>query len=559
MNRATRRFLAVLLTLLVAMLAGLADVRSQAPGTGANAQRVEDLKERIRNQYIQGNYQGVVATGRELLSVDPGNNNAAYYIRMAEDRMAAGDTAPPVVAATPTPRPVATPIPIVQPPVLAPRRRSRFDMDDLLSNPIALGVVGLIGILLVVAVILGIALLIRRRREAAGAAVQRDRPTVAGLGYGAATGALMGDMPTRPGLGDMPTLPEGKTAPQPAGGVLADRNTATAPQPFAMPGMVEGTPNTQEFYAEFGESNAPPSTPEAYSETDVVVPPGRISRGSIPVSGVVGEPERPMSMVGEFSASTDYDASDSQSQDVIGTKPGGLSSKPGAPPLPPGGDIASAQTLAFPPMPLEPEAPADSLDLAGFADVAPLPPVAAGDDTLAFAGVDDRAPGEFSSVSLDGFGSPAPQPTAEEQDDPNAMSFSSLMFAETSAPGLSLNPPAPATGDDLSNTQFGAQFADVMMGAGTEEAKAPEAPAPKAPPAQAGEVTGQDATVDLSPKASPDGGAKSMFARQYDAGKAAFDQGDFVRAVQCLSVAASLRPTDMEVRSLLDEARKRRR
>lgn len=55
------------------------------------------------------------------------------------------------------------------------------------------------------------------------------------------------------------------------------------------------------------------------------------------------------------------------------------------------------------------------------------------------------------------------------------------------------------------------------------------------------------------------GGKVSMFDRQRDAGKEAMDAGDYAKAVQCLSVAASLKPTDKDVRALLEEARRLRR
>ncbi len=51
----------------------------------------------------------------------------------------------------------------------------------------------------------------------------------------------------------------------------------------------------------------------------------------------------------------------------------------------------------------------------------------------------------------------------------------------------------------------------------------------------------------------------SLFDRQLEAGKQAFEEENYAKAVQCLSVAASLNPRDPEVKELLDQARKKRR
>ncbi len=199
-------------------------------------------------------------------------------------------------------------------------------------------------------------------------------------------------------------------------------------------------------------------------------------------------------------------------------------------------------------------------------------------------------------TSTDGFldaappARPAPPPaTADDADATGGLTFNSLMFGGAQP---ALPPAAPkkdASAEDLTNTSFERQYSNVMFGTGAEETSFAPAPpaeavkgaeeetlvfrnpssmgskafAPATPPPPA-EVSADEVTSIEPPK--PDVAAAiigtpkvSMFERQRDAGKEAIAAEDYARAVQCLSVAASLKPSDKEVRELLEEARKKRR
>jgi hypothetical protein len=148
----------------------------------------------------------------------------------------------------------------------------------------------------------------------------------------------------------------------------------------------------------------------------------------------------------------------------------------------------------------------------------------------------------------------APKATAPKPAEDDGQTFNSLMFGseQTSAPRPA--PPADAGEQTFNSLMFG-----------SEQTSLGNPPAPSAADAD------PDATAALPPiggtKARPEdikaaanvGAAKGgMFERQFQAGKAAMDAGDYARAVQCLSVAASLRPNDKETRELLAEARRLR-
>jgi hypothetical protein len=66
-------------------------------------------------------------------------------------------------------------------------------------------------------------------------------------------------------------------------------------------------------------------------------------------------------------------------------------------------------------------------------------------------------------------------------------------------------------------------------------------------------------TLTITKPAQGSAPKMGMFEKQREAGRLALDEENYGKAVQALSVAASLKPADKEVRAMLDEARKKRR
>ncbi len=192
-------------------------------------------------------------------------------------------------------------------------------------------------------------------------------------------------------------------------------------------------------------------------------------------------------------------------------------------------------------------------------------------------------------------GQPAAQQGSEED-----KSYTSIMFGagesegEDEQEGEEGSESEGAGDEDLTLGSFNREYSDVMLGSGAAETKmdgvAGESEEKGGDEATvqlgaSGAAGGEDQTRQLSPeeqKTEEDEGErtveiepqaaetqidhgsesqpkKSMFDRQYDAGKEAMENGDFARAVQCLSVAASLKPGNKDVREMLDDARKKRR
>ncbi len=213
-------------------------------------------------------------------------------------------------------------------------------------------------------------------------------------------------------------------------------------------------------------------------------------------------------------------------------------------------------------------------------------------------------------------------PESSEQDDAltfNSLMFGGGTGETEEKPAAAETDAEKGEGEDLTLTSFDREYSSVMFGEGVEETKMPgvdpDAPAASHQPAPAeeeqtvflnpmaesskgvadstplfegtgGEESGkqdisEEKTVMLDMSKAPGGERRAeapkaeaeasestviaekpkqtMFERQRTAGKAALEAGEFGKAVQCLSVAASLKPSDKEVRAMLEEARKKRR
>ncbi len=170
-----------------------------------------------------------------------------------------------------------------------------------------------------------------------------------------------------------------------------------------------------------------------------------------------------------------------------------------------------------------------------------------GEDIGSSLGIDYSETEELKTEGL------KPESPDKEEKDEDEKTYHSLMFGEEEEKKKE----KPETDkEELSKSQSDDQFANMMFGSGADETVKAEPGETKPPP---------DDDPDRTKLTPPsEGEAKSeqktsMFDRQRQTGKEALESGDYARAVQCLSVAASLRPGDQEVRELLDEARKKRR
>lgn len=568
--------------------------------------RSKELLDRMNALYAQGRYNESIDVANEILAVDPGNGIAYLFKSRAETRIMEGRTAPPAVTNLPTPAPRPTPEPYVPPPVQPTVRKSSFRMSDIKDNPVLMGIVIVLAVLVVVAIVLGIYVMRRPKEEPVYATAQKkgggkkgsmtdmptqkssmlsDMPTRSGLSDLPTGGVMMSDRPTKRGLADMPTASEPVYANRPA-------PTAAEPHPSAQP-MNEPLVSDDEIPRPVMK-HAPPAAAPVVTTPASSTPP-------------VAEPEE------EFRSSINLDLSDSQVDDIQATGHGRMDA-PAAPPFTPtGSKSTSSRSMALPPI----AGAAAAGAAAGFAAAPPpdtatgAPPISEGDTVMPargsvplFVGGDDdpfaapppslasAPPPKKPTPGKPPASIPAPKSSAEvPKDEPTGLSYNSLMFGGDAPPSLASAPPpkkapepapAPVEEDEMSKTSFNRQFNEVMMGPGAEKTgihidmsgpsggddAPPAGTEPTHIPMKASakpslelDATQQIEPVTAAPNPAAVGGASSssMFQRQLEAGKAAYNGGDYAKAVQCLSVAATLRPTDMEVRQLLDEARKKRR
>lgn len=583
--------------------------------------RSTELRERMTALYAQGRYNEAIDVANEILNLDPENGIAYLYKNMAETRIMEGRTAPPVVTNLPTPAPRPTPEPYVPPPVQPTVRKSSFSMSDIKDNPVLMGIVIVLGVLVLVAIVLGIYVMRRPKEEPVYATAAKkpggkkgsmtDMPTQKGS-------SMLSDMPTRGGLADMPT--GGSLADMPTGGRPIDRPTKR--------GLADMPTASEPVYANRPAPAAADPHPSVHHTNEPLVSddeiPRPVMKHSPPVApvAVVAASSTPPAPEpdDELKSSISLDLSDSQVDDIQATGHGPMDA-PAAPPFTPTGSKSTGSRS----MPLPPIAGAAAAGAAaGFAAAPPpdtatgAPPLSEGDTVLPakpgsvplFVGGDDdpfaAPPPSLASAPPAKRPAPGKPPTSipapasstgVQKDEPTGLSYNSLMFGGDAPPSLAGAPKPPAKQpakppasvpepvedpDNLTKTSFNRQFNEVMMGPGAEKtgihidmsAPSGEGDAPpagsepthipakvSAKPALELDATQQIEPVTAAPNPAQVGGASSssMFQRQLEAGKAAFNGGDFAKAVQCLSVAATLRPTDMEVRALLDEARKKRR
>lgn len=441
----------------------------------------------------------------------------------------------------------------------------------------------------------------------------KDLPTSQTATVAPSAGRTIGieDMPTVSGVGDDPA-----TA-QPASAPPAKRSRPAAPAPVAPPVVVHDEVTTVERepikehdpeYHQAGDTK--PDTVDLNEETDRrpapaevaakdadVVQDDAMNSGLFLVDAFSSEAKEEEPKEDEFaSLGLDYEATDdpmlsnSQFLDIYQTEARPMEStkdQPAVPEDPPTRALADMPTGV-------PDPPTIPLEPAPAAPKAPAPKKQEPEESF----LDISAPAPPLTAS-------AP-PAEEETNDPAGLSFSSLMFGEDETlPPDQKREPAPAAEDgseDLTMTSFDQQFSNVMFGSDDDQTNLVNPASAEASPAEAEEDEEQTPPEDVTlvlpggfpgaaaneetrleaPRPDPSeekttidfnmpktaaparadapGAPKvSMFDKQKDAGREAMDAGDYARAVQCLSVAASLKPADKEVRAMLEEARKKRR
>ncbi|CAN5317137.1 hypothetical protein BH09SUM1_BH09SUM1_21630 [soil metagenome] len=560
--------------------------------------KIQEMQERIRILNAQQKYEDVIHEADELLKTDSLNATAILYKNLAEKSIAETTARPgtdpnDLTNRTPPPiTPVATPEEVKYTPApLQPRRV--YGQNVFLRNwkYLALGAGVAVGLgIIVFAVIWFINRKSGKSAKAAPTALPQRQAMSMGLGLN--RNRPFADQPTGgrapDSLFDAPTNPDG-IAKDFKTGQHSDNTNVDQPQErhstselipagavssdvVQMEGLrMDSSPaNSTDIGSSLGIDYSNTDGPMADSQADDIY-----QTGGSPFSG---RPAEPLSTPPPQSAKSAPPA-----MDIV----------PSSPPPSRGIDIHEENTIAMSlaPSPKKPAAsqPGPAATSKPSIDIsAPLPPMPAAKPHNAPL----PTPPSDMMAGFDIASPPAPRPDQTASQDPNAMSFNSLMFgSEQSNPSAAPPKPAPEAPlpEDMTNNSFNAQFSNVMFGSGSEDTKMPAAakqpapaPAPRAdtPSSEKTSILGSssiaapkgiaapaakdddidpDKTVPLNAAAASAPGKTSMFDRQKDAGRRAMDSEDYARAVQCFSVAASLKPADKEVRELLEEARKRRK
>ena len=536
----------------------------------AQQRQVKDLQEQIRKLFSESQFEAAIDKCEELLRLDP-TNSTALLLRERAQRYLVSNSAPPtpVVAAAPL---ATTPVPLdpsqVAPPATDANNPAAVPpVAD--SAPVAPPVVPLessskisplmiIAIVVVVLVIIAAAVVVflKRRGPQVPVIPKAAAPAAGAGGYLAAAGSGV----TQPGYFEFDDMSHSPTKPAP----FYDQKTTfegnrefssgQTPLPtaddFISNGALDDMEEEPVAASASGAANAAQAQPEPSGRREPSASRVDIDLGSIMVDAAPAAQDAP------------HPPAESPMDIAAAAAP----------------EPAPASVPPKAPAPLKPKAPqppAIPIDISGMA--APekeSPKPASGERPSPPAAMD------FAPASL--FETKPAEQTASGN--PNALSYNSLMFGnDATQDNISRDAPA-SSADDLTLNTFNKEYSNLMFGSVGEETKMPpgmaaeEAPKQATAPAKVPDqivihdqpVTSLEATAVLTPAATsgkpgegdqtaivnPPGAPKiSMFDRQRAAGMAALASGDFAKAVHCLSIAASLKPTDKEVRELLEDAR----
>lgn len=515
----------------------------------AQKREILRLQESIRFLFSQGKYEDALRECDALFKIDPNNPTAVVIKDRTERRLAQGELAPPSAS---VPSPTSTPggetppdfatgttgsqesptVSVAAPesfPEPEPLRRSAPPARDW--KKIALmGGGGLLALILIVVVVVRM-----RSRRSPAPATKVPMVTAAAMGTGPTLAAFAPDPsqpPTQPGFFDFDERPD-QMATRHDDGSLDEKTNVEPPwageKTAQLPvSAIRAAAEEEELAA--SELPTVPSSPPLIEE--------RVTQENLEVASVPAVPvgfSEPLVAKGSSSG--------------MARAPRAFSAEEGEPRSAP----EPIRHAAPKPLPQPP------IDIAAM-----LPPIE--EPLLERKLVKEGAPASLDDPSGSLFGL---DQTASK--DPQAQSFNSLMFGSDSTHGEE-----PKGTDDLTMNSFNKEFSSVMLGAGAEETKsganagrdedehadpneATLALSPSRPPAAPQADTSNEETLVIpAPQPAAGSSKASMFERQRDAGKEALHAEDYPRAVHCLSIAASLKPSDKEVRELLEEARRKR-
>ncbi|MCC6545710.1 hypothetical protein IT570_00970 [Candidatus Sumerlaeota bacterium] len=528
---------------------------------------VKDMQEQIRSLFSESQFEAAIDKCEELLRIDPTNSTALLMRERAQRYLVSSSIPPTPVQPQATPAPLKTAAPAdgtaatvpgpaeAEPIVVAPPVAEAPPKNALRLSPLIIVVL----VLVVLAVLAGGILLWLKNR----AVVVPVIPKTSSAGGNA---HALGGLVTQPGFFEFDGNGSVSSKPAP----FHDQKTmvevaANRPPAAAAPSSTGETSGKEEeeidFHPIFGDDDVAKVEPVPVAETKA------------PQEPVLAEPVRAAS-----ASRVDIDLSPILVE---------------APPAPAGGESSGSSVDEAPRAPSAPKIPAPltmktpqppsiPIDISGMAapDESRIP--APGDRPAAPpVGLDIAPAALFAS-------GPAADQTASGN--PEALSYNSLMFGNDATQGSVPRNTAPAAADDLTLNTFNQEYSSLMFGNVADETKMPPgiAPEEKKPAPTAEEIDKQapklvvhderasnssDATLILRPakaeaKASdeeqtvapvaPSAPKISMFDRQRAAGAAALAAGDLPKAVHCLSIAVSLKPSDKETRDMLEEARARR-
>ncbi|MCB2154458.1 hypothetical protein KQI84_06200 [bacterium] len=580
----------------------------------ARAREIDATKEQIRRLFAEGRYEDVIKFSDQLLTLDPDNPQAVFWKDLAERKLLSSDQpssifgdGPSEVVPEPTQAPMKTAQQLLNEARMAGGNTLQTPAQQAESRPrstyrskstLPMGVI--IGLIVGVIVLLAIAIIawvmfrnsrrrlqtaleqVRRTRNLDGDATVHDAPT--GLADQPTHVTAGGDVETsitQHGVGqpDEPTVSEQTD-------IMSSLSVGPDEESVFEAGGGVGFPDVPTLHDEFDPEEEQPVEEQPVEEPTVDLASGDSQVGDVEevkgdtfASVSASDEDDSISLGGESEAPAEEEAEDPNAMSynsLMFTEDETV--MPGATPAAkqeqPEPDAEDTSSLSY-----------NSLMFAD--DETKLPQAPPPEKSEAEAGPEDTSSLSYNSLMFaeDETKMPtADQPTQHHDaggEDPNAMSYNSLMFPgdETQMPGAEQSQAKEA--DDLSKSSFDKEYQNVMFGEGSEETKNLEKGGGGVDEAlfdtikidgdiklddvsldetlaqDGGSISGEEVTMQL-PGTGGDSDPAKMFVTQKNAGKQALEKGNFSRAVECLSVAASLRPDDKEVTQMLDEAKRRR-
>ena len=561
----------------------------------ARAREVDATKEQIRRLFAEGRYEDVIKAADHLLTLDPDNQQAVFWKDLGERKIMTGDTPPSIFAGSGD----ATPVPMLRAEELIDRSRQNSAASGSAQSPtqkadsrprssyrsrrqLPMGVI--LGLVVGVVVLLAIAIIAwimfrsaRRRLQTALQQVRLSRnldqeATVHSGG--------MADQPTHVAGGGEDE--QTSVTHHGFGFGQADEQTV-AEQGDIMSSLSVGPDEESRFDAGGGGVGFPDG-PTLHEEGE-----------DLPLQFSPVEDEKPDFASGESQIGDVQEVEgDTFASLATQDEDESISLGGGEPPEEEDENSKSYNSLMFagdetklPESAPEEQSQAEPEDASSmsynslmFAEETKMPQAPPPEESQ--ASLEDTNALSYNSLMFDGDESKMPQAEQPAEAEDPSMSYNSLMFPgeETVMPDEKNTPAKAQQGEDRSSSS--ADYENMMFGEGSEQTKDLEEPVDaslydtikiegglslggislgdpsidETIPQDRGSVSGEEVTMQLPGRGDSD--PQQTFANQKNAGKQALTKGNYSRAVECLSVAASLRPGDQEVSKMLDEAKRKR-